>query len=307
MIRRSPCEYYIKYLLVHPDAFSLDDIQITLREHQLDYPGDIVIRRLRQRLKTPTTFRPYDERHGPTFRFLVQEGIYFLFHPDKHTKAAIYLLGRARAKEMIEAMSISGDPPSLICRRLRGIGYDVTEKDLSKYYCFFWNLELVDRLELNALLRMRVERMLDDGDDAISRAMHRAMKTASYNDPRTAAINSPVSPFAGVLNQMRYGFRPESIDIASLLQAAKEIAAIRIAEEALARGPNAAQITRDFSSALYNLYNLSDSVGSPDDELQRNIMNLVLETDGTKVPYVHELTEGKHTTDVQPTDKHAVE
>jgi len=307
VIRRSPCEYYIKYLLVHPDGYSVEDIETTLREHQLDFPGEIVVRRMRERLKTPPIFRPHDSRHQPTFRFLIQEGIYYLFHPDKHMKAAIYLLRRARAKELVEAMTLSGDPPTFIVHRLKKMGFDFSEADLKKYLCFFWNLELVDRMEVGALLHMRIDAMLADGDDVVSRARHKALKRAAYNDPRMAAINSPVSPFAGVLNQMRYGFRPDRIDVVELLETAKEIATIRVVEESMARGPNAAQNTRDFSTALQNLHTLTDSVGSPDADLQRNIMNLMLKTDGKEVPYVHELTEGDHTVDVQPTDKHTVE
>ncbi len=307
MIRRSPCEYYIKYLLIHPDAYSIDDIHQALREQQLDFPGEVSIQRMKNRLRPPPVFRPYDPRHQPTFRFLVQEGVYYLFHPDQHMRAAIYLLGRPRAKEMIEAMSISNDPIDLICHRLGKIGIQATPLDLKRFFCFFWNMDLVDRTELNALLRMRVETMVADGDDPVSRARHRAMKAAYYNDTRMAAVASPVSPFAGVLNQMRYGFRPDRVDIVALLETAKEIATIRTAEELLGRGPNAAQTSRDFSAALQNLHSLTESVGSLDADLQNNVMNLMLDTDGEEVPYIQQLTGGDHTVDVQPTDKHIIE
>lgn len=307
MIRRTPCEYYLKYLLCHPDNYSLGDVEVILREHQLDYPGPLPVRRLNDRLRKPPIFRPYDKRHSLTFRFLVTEGIYSLFHPDEHMKAAVALLKKPRAKEMLEAMTISGDPDSFILHRLKGMGFKLTAQALKKYYFYFWNLDLVDRTELGALLQMRVDAMVMDGDDLASTLRHKAMRKAAYNDPRLAAVNSPASPFAGVLNQIRYGYMPESIDLPSLMARAREVLGVRAMEAGLDRGPMAARQALEFTASMKNVSDMLEALGDPGEDLQRNLMNLMLDNDRSPVPYVHELTEGKHTVDVQPTAEHVVE
>ena len=298
---------YLKYLLVHPDNYSLRDVQLILREHQLDYPGDIPVRRLQDRIRKPPIFRPYDKRHSMTFRFLVSEGIYHLFHPDEHMRAAVALLKKPRAKEMLESMTICDDPASYVLYRLNGMGLKLVEKDLKRYYFYFWNLELVDSTELNCLLQMRVESMMADGDDILSVMRHKAMRKASYNDPRVAAINSPISPFAGVMNQIRHGQMPESIDLPVLMARARDVMVMRGVEVALDKGPMSARQTLEFTAAAQNVSNMLEGIGTPGEDLQRNLSNLLLDNDKTQVPYVHELTEGRHTIDVQPIHEHVVE
>ncbi len=307
MIRRTPCEYYLKYLLLHPDDYSLEDIQLTLREHQLDYPGDVPVKRLRDRIRRPAVFRPYDKRHSDTFKFLVSEGVYHLFHPDEHMRVAVSLLKRPRAKEVLEAMTLSCDPTKFVLYRLNNMGFNVGVKDFERYCFYFWNLNLVDRAEVAALIQLRVDSMAVDGDDMLSTLRYKAMKRASYNDPRVAAINSPVSPFTGMMTQMRLGYSVGRLDIATLLTRARESLVMRTVEASLDRGPMAARQSLDFSGGARNVHELLESLGTPDEDLQRNLMNLMLDTDKAPVPYVHELTGGDHTVDVQPTDKHVVE
>lgn len=306
MIRRTPCEYYLKYLLVHPDSYSTDDIKLALREHQLDFPGDIPVSRLRERLVKPATFRPADKRHSATFRFLVREGIYYLFHLDDETRAAIFLLKRPRAKEMIEAMTIAGDPISFILHRLKAMGIKVTEKALQRYLFYFWNLELVDRTELHALMQMRVSSMATDGEDLASTLRHKAMQRAAYNDPRMVALNSPVPAFAGIFNQMRTGYMPPPIDLPTVMSRVREIMILRSAESGLDRGPMAARNSLDFSGAAKNVHELLEAIGTPDDELKRDLTSLLLAHSDAPVPTIHQLTHGEHTVDVQPTTEHVV-
>jgi hypothetical protein len=40
VIRRSPCERYIKYLLVHPDGYSTEAVRDIVRGQGLDYLSD---------------------------------------------------------------------------------------------------------------------------------------------------------------------------------------------------------------------------------------------------------------------------
>lgn len=306
MIRRTPCEFYLKYLLVHPDNYSVDDIKLALREHQLDFPGDIPVNRLRERLVKPTTFRPYDKRHSGTFRFLVKEGIYHLFHPNEEMRAAIFLLKRPRAKEMIEAMTIACDPNSFILHRLKTMGIKVPEKALQRYLFYFWNLELVDRTELHALMQMRVSSMSLDGDDVASTLRHKAMQRAAYNDPRMVALNSPVPTFAGIFNQMRAGYMPPPIDLPTVMSRVREIMILRSAESGLDRGPMSARNSLDFTGAAKNVHELLEAIGTPDDELKRDLTSLLMAHDSASVPTIHQLTQGDHTVDVQPTTEHVV-
>lgn len=165
MIRRSPCELYIKFLAVHPDNYNDDAIRDCVRGQQLDYLGHEYLHRLRKKLRVPVPFYPNNRLHEPSRKFLLRHRIFGFFHPDDDALASHQLLQKPRAKELIETMTIAGEPPALISHRLRHVGITTTVRAVKRYCSFYWDLSLVDSTELRALLRMRIEypRYRDDG------------------------------------------------------------------------------------------------------------------------------------------------
>ncbi len=310
MIRRSPCELYIKYLLVHPDEYSDENIRDIVRGQQLDYIGHDYLVRLRRRMRQPIPFYPNDRMHAPSRRLIDKHKLAGFFHPDETSIAAMKLLEKPRAKELIETMVIAEDPPALIAHRLRGIGLTTTVRAIKRYCSFYWNISLVDSTELRALLQMRVEypRYRDDGMELIpeTKLQLSAMKKAQYQDPRRMMVDIPIVPMAGLMNRLRMGMMPSQLDLAKLANVTRIAATVRSFQSTMSGGPNGAVQAMNYAIVAEKMSAMIEDLGSPDMELQRDLQQLGLATDDGTVPYIGEL-EGAHTVSLEPIEAEATE
>lgn len=310
MIRRSPCELYIKYLLAHPDRYELRAIRHIVRGQQLDYPNDDYVESLKSRLRLPTPFYPSNKYHKRSHLFLMQHKLLGFFHPDAGCRAAHELLRNARAKELIETMTIAGDPPPIIAHRLQDVGISSSTLSVERYCQFYWNIRLVDQTELRALIRMRVDSTAyrDDGamptNDQLLQS--RALAKVRYQDPRSMILSMPVTPLAGMMNQIRMGLMPERVEFARLASAAKAAATVRVLEQMLDGGPMAAVRGRDYALVAKTMGEMLDEMGSPDAELQKELQQLKLQTDTGRVPHVGELP-GDYAVEMEPTKREVID
>lgn len=294
MIRRSPAEYYIKYLLLHPDNYDDDDIKRVLKEHQLDFPGGKYLDRLRARLRPPSPFYPLNDLHPSSFRYLVSEKVHTLFHQDRKTVAALEILNKPRVKEMVESMTLLREPYALVVVRLQRAGLgSYRAGDLQRYCHFFWNLDLVDSTELNGLMQIRAN--LTDGDDVLAVAATKAMVRASYNDPRYSAATSPIPVVAAMRLQVRYGYMPDRVTTARLATLVAALGTGAAAEAAHGRGPKGAQHSRDYMAAAVQAAQLRQLLGSPEESLEKELQQLAVATAEGNVPHIDELTDGDYT------------
>lgn len=308
MIRRSPCERYIKYLLVHPDGYSTEQVRDIVRGQGLDYPSDDYVERLRAATykHLPHPFRPTTPRHSRSMRFLSKEQIYGFFHPDKPSLMAHRMLEQGRAKEVIESMSMAGEPEAFISHRVKMLGVKCTPEAVKRYLKFYWDLNLVDSTEVRALLRMRVEWM-QIPREAMEMSpdqwlQYNSLKSASYKDPRRMLAEMPVTPVAGMLGQMRIGLMPSRVDLSRIAETARMAATGRVLESMVLGGPHDAARARDYSQVSSAMSELIEKIGSPDVELQKELQQLALETEDGPLPHIAELPEGDTiTVDLLPT------
>ena len=295
MIRRSPAEYYIRYLLVHPDKYGDDDISRILREHQLDNPACGYFDRLRAQLCPPVPFHPMDRRHLPSYRFLVSEKLHKMFFPDKHTVAALRILKEPRAKEMVESMGIVQEPVALTAVRLSRLGRGQYDRaDVLRYQHFFWNVQLVDNMELRALLTKRIEDIQLAGESKENLIAYQAMKKAQYNDPRHSAASSVSDVAAAMRLTMRYGYMPGRADVGRIAALGVMAATAAAAEAGIAKGPKSAQEMRDYAIAGRELQTLVGMLGSPDEGVLKDLQQLAMAYDKDKVPSIKELSGGNY-------------
>lgn len=301
MIRCSPAEVFIKYLIVHPDGYGDEAIIDLLRLKQLDFLSPSYIRRLRLGLHPPVPFRPDDRFHRPSNRFITAHRIYYLFRPDDAMEQANIILGHPRAKEVMETMLITADMPGLIAHRIQSLGLECSVRTVERYGHFYFNAELVDSTELSALMRLRTD-FVDPNSDEYEDQMRAAMKKSGYRDPRRLAADHPMRPLAGVMNRMRMGFMPTSLELARLASSVRVMCMTQVASAAMLGGSRSATEARDFATAASQITELLNNIGSPDSELQKELQMLALKTDDGAVPYIGELTSGSHTVDVQPLD-----
>lgn len=299
MIRHSPAEKYIEYLLVHPDQYSNDAIIKLLRLKQLDFLSPSYLDRLREGLRAPHPFRPQDRFHRPSMRFVTKHQLFYLFQPDKPMERALYILDNPRAKEVVETMLITDDPPGLISYRMKSLGMKCDTRAVERYRFFFFNTYLVDGTEMRALLYLRTHFVPEDSDEYEDQ-MRAALKKAAWRDPRRMVADHPVRPVASLLNQMRMGFMPSQLELGKLLVATRAVTATQIYSSTTVGGPRSAAESRDYAMTAKMLTELLQEIGSPDSELQRDLQLFALKTEQADIPYVGELPDGSYTVDVQP-------
>ena len=315
MIRHSPAELYIKYLVCHPDGYGTDAVRDIVRGQGLDYPSDDYVDRMRDRLapRIPVPFQPANKRHSRSSKFLTRERLMGFFRPDKPSQLAHKLLAQPRAKEAIEAMTLSGEAPAFVSHRVKMLGCRSTPEAIKRYCAFYWDLKLVDSTEVRALLDMRTRYLTHTRTGHVSppdqRLQHAALKNAQYKDPRRMIAEMPVTPVAGMLGQMRLGLMPSQVDLAKIAVAARAASAGRVLESAVIGGRGDAARARDWSLVSKMMSELIIDIGSPDVELQKELQKLALTMEDGDVPHIGELPEGDtYTLDVMPatTDKEKV-
>lgn len=300
MIRRSPAEYYIKYLLVHPDRYEDSEIEDTLHRLQLDNIGEDYVEKLRFSCLPPTPFYPFDETHFLSQRFLYRQDIRSLFFPDADTRLAQRALQTPRAKELIETSLICQSAPLWIAAALKKKeGFPATEASIRVYQHFFFNIRLVDTHELKTLLRKRVE--LVEVPDPEQQALNQISWKVGYTDPRRVSAEMAITPLAGMLHELRLGVLPSNVELKKVATAARLAATVGCLE-GLMKGDRPDRC-RDLAQTAKLMHEMLETIGDPESELQASLSALTLKTEAAPIPPIHQLTAGNHTTDVQPIEE----
>jgi hypothetical protein len=218
---------------------------------------------------------------------------------------ALCMLKEPRAKEIVEAMLISHDPPGLIARRLSKLWRACTVEAVNRYKFFFYDTDLVDSTEIQALLMFRTD-FVDSQSDEYDDQMRSALKLAAGTDPRRIAARQALPDLTGVMTGMRYGYMPNQLDLNRVLTSTQAAAINRVHILALSGfGKNSAEEARDWSMVGKMMSELKSELGSPDASLQRELQTLALATDNSQVPYIAQLSGGNHTVDLQPIEETA--
>lgn len=297
---RSPAEFYIKYLACHPDKFTTDAIKERLLDEGLDFISPKYIDGLRAKLKPPKPFHPTDQKHFPSYRFLLNERIDRIFHPDAAMQTAKEILARPRAKEFVESMMLVNAPLTAIAgfiTRHRKIFCDV--RALETYQHYFWNTDLLDSTQTRLLLQMRIDTVAEAVPEFKDKKS--LLKSAYYKDPRTVAANLPYSPTSAMLTQMRMGIRPTRAEIALRMMEARDTAMIRAIEAVQTDGMGDDQKFMNYVNGGRILEELLQMVAKPEDALRKQLSSIGLRTELAPVQTVHSLTGGQHTVEIAPT------
>lgn len=301
MIRRSPAEMYIKYMLLHPKRFS-DTVILEACEHaQVDALGVTYLRRLRSSLQSPTEFYPFDEYHWPSQQYLLEQGLQRIFFPDKRGKKAFELLRKPRAKEFIEAMAMVNAPTAAVARIVsRDKGVPCVAADIDTYLSFFWDLSLVDSTEMRALIKLRVSHSQFKGEDV--EAQQEALQGTYWGDARKIAADMPSSPWSAMVAQMRMGLMPEHVDLGHATKGVINILMARIVESACSSGARDAERVLAYTTALKALREVESTLAPPEEMLKKQMAAFGVRTNDKRIPTLLEVTAGNHTTQMLPSN-----
>lgn len=304
MIRRSPGEFYLRYLVVHPDRYSNEYIMKSLGQRLgLDTLGEWYLNQLRASCIPPVPFYPFDPLHFNSQKFLRKEQIHRAFQPDEAMIQALILLDRAKLRELVEVMVLSGAPDEAVVYALdRRRHHRCSLEAIKVYRHYFWNTELLDTTEIRALLNMRFEGVLDSRDPHL-KVQFSALNKVKHSDPRMAAARLPASPLTSIVAQMQMGIMPRSINLAEVVEATRTTAAIRALEATMTGGPTGSEMARNFSATAETMSRMMETLVRPEDQLRADLANIALKTDASEIPLLTSLSGGHHTVDLQPEPK----
>lgn len=302
MIRHSPAENYFRYLVAHPNCYDNKYIEELAEQLKLDYLGDWYMQWLRDRVRPPKPFHPEDDTHTASFRFLQREGLYKAFQPDKYYNEALRILAKPRWREMVEAMVCAGAPNDVIAHavrvRMRG---SMHEASIRLYRHFFWNIDLLESLELRALLDLRNSGLLASSSASENKQRQfLALRSMRHTDARTVAARLPSTPLSGLIAQMELGVMPRKIDLGEVVERTFEAAMLRTHAAVLQGGPMGSQMATSFAMTAEVMSRLKQTVVNPEEKLREDLKRIGVATTAHKVPMLSQLTGGNHTTDVQP-------
>lgn len=300
MIRRSPSEYYLKYLLVHPDDYGNSYIRDVAIEHGLDFLGDWYLDRLRVMLDPPFPFFPENRSHVPSRRFIRDEKIEQVFLDKDDMPTALKILERPRLREVVEVMMLSQAPMKAIVYGLKvRHKFECTELALKLYRHYFWNLDLVDTTETRAIVHRRFENVVNDQRSEI-RGQYGVLHRLRSADPRVAASRLPSSPLTALMAQVQMGVAPGKISLAEVLESGRLMASLRALEAAATGGPVGAAMVLQYATGAKMLAELLDAAVKPEDQLRDELQAFRLKSSQEQVPLLTNLTKGHHTVDLQP-------
>lgn len=299
MIRASLCDFYLKFLVTHPDEYTDEGIRMLVKLQKLDFVSMQHLQRIRRETVPPVPFYPDDPNHAPSVRFLTKERIYSLYHykNDDDATIAIKLLDHPRGKEVTESMLASGMEPIWIVSMLRRVNFQATTRSIELYKHYYFNTDIIDSTELRATLMMRVALDTEDPGDRDAMVYKNAYEKAAKADIASLTGTSSLSPFARILSMMKLGIMPTSVQVSRIATIARLAATVRSAESSLLGHSERA---RDFALTAKLMNELMDSVGDVSSDLQRSLMGMTLDTESTPVPTIDSLTKGNHTVDLLP-------
>lgn len=285
-ITRSPAERYIKFLILRArmDNFS---IRRELERRRLVPVGSRFLDELRDRLRPPEPFHPWQLDHQASQSFLEREGIETLFRRAPVAGDALRIAEQPRLQEVVEVLLLAGASPEMVAAGLEArTGAHVTAGVVAAYRSLCFDLSLFDRSEVRHLMRRRLGRNVDP--DIVR------------SDARATAASLPVGAVNGVLASLRMGALPRHIDYRRLAESARGVLAARVLEAAVGGTRKDATAALHFAGALRVVHELVEGTADPNGAVLEAVQHMQIVSDTSRLPTVRELSGGRHTVDLLP-------
>jgi hypothetical protein len=304
VIRFSPAETYIKYLLLLDPRSSVTDVHAYAESVGLDAISPEYVKELRERLHPPQPFRPEDRSHQPSTQFLLRHRIDGLFHQGAEATKALQLLDQPRAKEIIEAFTLVGAPLPFILSTLDlKFQIEVTLPTLQTYCQYFWNLSLLDATEIRMLLELRhadAETQVARGKSSQGTALYNAKNAVRWKDSRYTAASLPKTAASMLLVQVKAGIALTPVNRAQMLEAIIDNSLAQAFGLSVHGGISSAEGLLKYMTSVKIASEMLSDLSPPEAKLLKQIQNIQLLSDTSTVPSINQLSAGNHTIDLGP-------
>lgn len=262
MIRSSPCRKYLTFLLAL--GWSLEKIEDHCIELQLDYIDQAYLQKLLSDIARPKVFRPNDRRHAPSLLWLAEHGLSGLFPlpwVDAPREAFRHIQHR-KAKEVIETLGLLRATPEKIVETLKLAKIQASVEGVSAALDLFWDLDILDQVELRALLELRLpsQAQLVDEDTA---AKASAVKRASWSDPRRAVVGMPQNPGAILYAQSALGVPSRRLDIGKMCEIVTALLMQKVLEKLNSNRPEASMDVNSLLNGVRTTQEIAKGLSSP--------------------------------------------
>lgn len=274
MFVRSPSEFYLKYLITHPDRWSDRKIVEHMKAHRLPHGPDSYLAYLRGELHPPRPFFPHREKHEASREFLLEEQIWGLWHPNEHVDMALSILKMPAAQEAAHSMiTVGADTKSVALLLDKRYQIPLTEQAVERYKKYFWNTDLVSAGELR-----------DICCDVAA--------TKSKMHPLVLAAELPATPMSAANIQMRLGFMPAGINQYEALKKVDEACTLKMYEALALGGRGSSTMFRDLAWGKKLIAELVEAMTVPEEDVRKALSKIELVTKPLQTPTINELSGG---------------
>lgn len=288
MRHRSPSEFYIKYLLLHPDDYTDQDIFDILDEQELDPLSVRYINKLRRGLRVPDPFRPLSRQHVPSQRLLLQERVDHMFHPTREMRQALSVLESPRAKEEMEMLGMVEATEADISERMKLCGLNVGAAAVGLYAHYFWNVRLATHSDLYVYLHARLARaQLEYG--ASEKDLLVGLEKGHWTDPRLNLAKQPTVELRRTQLQIQLGYMPNFHEMQKMLTAVGGKATMNTMAALQEGTSRAATAAREYATVAKLMHEMLRDTSSGADEMAQQVNSLTMETSGETLPLVESL------------------
>lgn len=303
MIKHSPSEYYLKYLLVHPACYLNQYVKDVSVQLELDVLGDWYLGWLRDQLRPPAPFYPEDPGHEKSQRFLLKERLEQAFQPNGDMQRAMHLLGRPRVRELVETMVLSGAPDGAIANAaFVRFKFRCDDGTIKLYRHYFWNIELLTGTEMRALLDLRNSAMLDSTEPSMKN-QYPSLNRMRHSDPRVVAARLPQSSLMGLIAQSKAGVMPKNTEISAMADLGYKQCMLKAIEALETGGPAQVMMAQQLVQTAEAFGRIRTTVANPEADMLRDLARIKMATTSRVVPTIQQLTGGNHTAQLQPMPK----
>jgi hypothetical protein len=164
-VPRSPCEYYIRFLISRteepdPEKVNANEVGQAVESLGLDPLSPSYIRSVAKQMGVrPDPYDPENPTDKPTRDYLKANKIYDMWHPTKAVREAQLILADVYLREKLEPMLLSSMSTGDVARKLRKYtSIALTAEGVEAFAHYFWNRRLLTQQEWMELLRQRTYR-----------------------------------------------------------------------------------------------------------------------------------------------------
>jgi hypothetical protein len=141
-MNKHPALYYLKYLLVRNPQTTDGELQKALEDWGFLSADPTCLQFIRAELPAPPQgFDPMNRSHRPSVRYLRDEQIYEMFHPNESMTIALELLDDPQKRMATEQILLARLDPTIAAKRVnQKHNWHITGESLQMYGHYFWDV-----------------------------------------------------------------------------------------------------------------------------------------------------------------------